>query len=190
VPWRALFSWMALAGISVAAVNLGLLKLALNAVNLFARKVSAFVVLPSDLVGIWNCVTIGIAFVWYQPLLLRLNAWRSIAWISAAAISLTASLFSVEDDQSWGLIAGVGIVATLPGAVLIGWRSRPWMILIAGALFTATFWFMASIGQSIFSKAFGNPVFMAILAANIPYAAVLLYGTELKANTDAVIPDS
>jgi hypothetical protein len=55
------------------------------------------------------------------------------------------------------------------------------MSLIAGALFSATFWFTASIGHSNFTEAFGNPVFMALLAANIPYAAVLLYGTELKA---------
>jgi hypothetical protein len=95
-----LLSWIALTGISVAAVNFGLLKMALTAVALFARNISAFVAVPSDVVGIWDGITIASIFVWFQPLLLRLNAWRSIAWVSAVAFAFTASFFSVNDD-SW-----------------------------------------------------------------------------------------
>jgi len=71
-------------------------------------------------------------------------------------------------------------MAALPGMALIGWRSRSWMALIAGALFSTTFWFTASTASFALHKALGNPVFIAILAANIPYAALLLYGTQLK----------
>jgi hypothetical protein len=65
--------------------------MALNGVALFARNISAFAAVPSDVVGIWNGITIASIFVWFQPLLLRLNAWRSIAWVSAVAFAFTAS---------------------------------------------------------------------------------------------------
>jgi hypothetical protein len=123
----------------------------------------------------------AIIFVWFQPILLRLNGWRSIAWISTAALAftlcLTAPLLSEMAENSWLLPGALGAVVIAPGIALIGYRSRPWMILIAGTLFSATFWGAAS---TIISGRLGNPVFTALLAANVPYAAILLYGTELK----------
>ncbi len=178
--WRTLVSWIALTAISVALVNAGLLKVAFKMADLFARRISSFVTVPREVVGIWSCIIMASTFVWFQPLLLRLNAWRSIAWVGAVAAAFTVSALSIAGDQSWGFYAAPGICLALPGMALIGWRSRPWMSLIAAALFSAMYWFMAATEPAIISEAFGNPVFMALVIANIPYAAALIYGTELK----------
>jgi hypothetical protein len=171
------------AGITVALVNLGLLKLALQAEDRFARKVSALVSRALRIVGVWNWITIALIFVWFQPLLLRLNAWRSIAWLGAFAFAFTASIWLYQsggDSSGSFLLLAVGLMAALPGVALIGWRSRPWMTLIAGALFSATFWFIGVHRPFHLPIWLGNRVFIAVLAANIPYAALLLYGTDLK----------
>jgi hypothetical protein len=182
--WRALLTWIALDSISIAVIDLGFLNGIDEAMQRFARYISRFIAVPSSVVTIWAYISLAVLFVWFQPLLLRLNGWRSIAWISAVtvvlALALSPPILSHLGDKPWFLLGALGIIITLPGLTLIGYRSRPWIMLIAGVLFLAVFWYTASL---ILSHRFGNPVFLSLLAANLPYAAVLLYGTKLKTRT-------
>jgi len=182
--WRALLTWIALDSISIAVIDLGFLNGIDEAMQRFARYISRFIAVPSSFVTMWPYITLAALFVWFQPLLLRLNGWRSIAWISAVtvvlALALSPPILSHLGDKPWFLLGALGIIVTLPGLTLIGYRSRPWMILIAGILFLPVFAVTASM---IRDPRFGGPNSIGLLAANLPYAAVLLYGTKLKTRT-------
>ena len=62
---------------------------------------------------------------------------------------------------------GLGLAAAIPGFALIGERTRPWMMVPAAIAFALTVFVLIPYLD----------IFLAV-AANVPYAAILLYGTR------------
>jgi hypothetical protein len=137
-------------------------------VGFLAGKLAELNLLPPALSvrNVWR-ISFGVAMLtWFQPVLLRLGLFRGVLWFTLFAVICAARVFtgatSLTADASL-----LSLAAALPGLTLIGVRTRPWMILPAAAAFSAMV-----IGLNRDSHKF------APLAANLPYAATLLYGTQ------------
>jgi hypothetical protein len=110
---------------------------------------------------------------WFQPFALRLGLIRGALWVisftvlAMAVISLQPRMFRFGFDFMWILLGGQ--FCGLPGLVAIGARTRAWLTLVGGAL---------AIVILILIRADQASTSAAFLLGNLPYAAVMIYGTR------------
>jgi hypothetical protein len=101
-------------------------------------------------------------------MLLRLNLLRGVLWITAFSVVGAGRMFTGALPYTWLVrFLSLFLAAAIPGLALIGARTRPWMIVPAAACFSAAVvaingWLDASLP----------------IVVNVPYAAILLYGTQ------------
>jgi hypothetical protein len=174
--WRALATWLVLAFVSGAGLVAGR-----NGIDTGVKMVGdAFrsylgISLPVELLGYFNLFAL---ISWFQPLALRVGLVRGVIWMIAYAvlgIVVLNILGRWPGAHSWIENILLAHLCGLPGLDCIGARTRPWLSLVAGSLSVRllaliypvpheTTWFHAS---------------MLLMTANLPYAAIMLYGTRL-----------
>jgi hypothetical protein len=115
---------------------------------------------------------------WFEPFVLRLNLPRGLIWIGLRSIPFHVSPRS-WDHYSVAMTLGYLSSSALSIIVLRGWRSRPWVMLIAGIL-------LASVDFCLleFPTQLGYWFDNAVLS--LPYATILLYGTRLLCQEERV----
>jgi hypothetical protein len=111
---------------------------------------------------------------WFQPICLRLNIFRSALWILiyvVVGLAIYAMYFQFPnrfDEAAFDALLLTPMFG-LPGLVTVGVRTRPWMSP-GGAI-------LSMIVVYVFWDPHGS-LAPAALLANIPYAALMLYGTR------------
>jgi uncharacterized SAM-binding protein YcdF (DUF218 family) len=115
---------------------------------------------------------------WFQPILLRLNYPRAGIWIAISCVVPAAAIgVGLMSAKNSTIVPSVAVGLT--GFALIGWRTYPWMTLVAAVPHALV------LLITLDSPARGLP---AITVASVPYAAILLYGTRLQRPGDSTEP--
>jgi hypothetical protein len=148
---------------------------------------------PGHLGGAWSISLWLIAFTWFQPLLLRLDAMRSLAWIVGFFVSPVIAVMA-NPDGLYGLprlLPLVGSTAAITSTLLlIGQRSRPWLGLLGGLAYGVGLllesartraplvgidvqW-LPSLEFSVFRASLAS----TILVGNLVFALPLIFGTK------------
>jgi hypothetical protein len=123
----------------------------------------------------WGAASVTLLFCWFEPLLLRLNLARGLAWLGVKVfVTVIFGLVPYPNmpttDVMWRWQFENFVCAAGPAVVLIGWRARPWMTVTAAMLHCSAFFLLR----------FASWRYDSIVAAAL-YSAALLYGTrELK----------
>jgi hypothetical protein len=171
--WRALLTWVGFAVLAGAVTNWvgfeGFNKIYEgfeNLVNLISP-----VRVSREYMNLVMSVNLFLAWIWYEPVVLRLNLVRGAAWLILRVTQLW-SFGSVAGPGDNGAAAVIGILA-IAGMVpvLWNWRSRPWMPLVGSTL---SFEFAALVVRTHprVGFLFWVPIF------SLPVAVVMLYGTR------------
>ncbi len=136
--------------------------------HLFVRL--AHIAPPAEVTWIVGVINYELLTSWFEPLALRLNLARSMAWLGV--LVLGAVVFERFHSQ-WNLPACWLVRAVLWVPVLCGWRSRPWLCLPATAL---TYGVVILRGHL---PGLNSPAPWLNVAVALPLATILLYGTRL-----------
>jgi hypothetical protein len=173
VRWRAFLTWVALSWLMMRFDNYWSRQVALDWITTrLAPSTARGWFLTSTWVSLCTACLMG----WFQPILLRLSLVRTIAWIGTLVLGdLLPDVLALHGEFRWMYYEFYS--ASLPGVVLIGERSRPWMIIPAAALSV----FIQCVSMSLaewqgFSS--GHVYYADFVISSVPYAAVLLYGTR------------
>jgi hypothetical protein len=196
--WRTLVAWIALsvaaAAIFSSRLGTGLYHGLLHVADELPRRLP----LPIhviDLPEVWWVSLIMFAFMWFQPLLLRLDSSRTCAWIAAFTVSPVIGAM-VHYQKLAGFIALfpyiVGTTAALTSTLLlIGQRTRPWLGFLAGlavmlGLLAASAYVFALRGgpeswAGVTSSNVGLPGLypMVVVSAVRPSLLVIMFGNVL-----------
>ena len=172
-PWRALLTCVGLAMLMGWAFDLGADQTIGHGVGFFYEHLARD--LHIDLPYAWACGYTGsmvCVMFWFEPLALRLNLLRGLAWLAVRSVPFVLFNLNVRHDvaltQAFTLLAW----SALAVPVLCGWRSRPWVSVIGGALMAGGAYYVET---PVF---YYEGAWLRIPALSLPYAAVLLYGTR------------
>ena len=111
---------------------------------------------------------------WFHPLCLRLGVIRSTLWIVSyvtvgLVIYMVYPLISHRFSEALFDAVLLPPMLGLPGLAVIGVRTRPWISPCAAIV--------SSIAVFAFWRSEGSLITGALLA-NVPYAALMIYGTK------------
>lgn len=172
-PWRALLTWVVLAMLGSLANSPTrghkVVEMVYLVLDLLARALHTL--LPHEMWEIGILSNLCLLVFWIEPLALRLNLLRGLAWIGLRSVPFVGSLVFLPYEGKLMLPFVILACSPLSALVLKGWRSRPWMLLIGAALMAGVFLFLQSL------QLHGNGWFQ-LPAMSLPFAAVLLYGTR------------
>jgi hypothetical protein len=135
--WRALLTWVGMTALMSYVGRLGAWTMFLDMDQFFFDQVNR--ALPTPLPG--RTVTVALVSnifflqFWIEPLALRLNLLRGLAWMGLRILPIAGLEAFLHGDIT--VIRPLNIVAcsALNWLVLSGWRSRPWMAVLGGSLF-------------------------------------------------------
>ena len=134
-PWRALLTWIGLAILAECDYGVGASYLVFKTSTTLFMRVDGMLSAPVPPV-FWQFareLDIALLYCWFEPLALRLNLRRGLVWLALRCLPtvvVAIVVSKVESASPW-----VRFVSTaLPGLALIGWRSRPWMTVVGGAV--------------------------------------------------------
>jgi hypothetical protein len=121
-----------------------------------------------NLPDVWWWSVFLVAFTWFQPVLLRLDFKRSLAWVAVFAATPSIAVMAHPDGlYGWFSLHPwiIGTVAALTStALLIGQRTRPWCGLLGGIAY----------GAYSNDLAFAFPY----IVANVLFGIPLIFGTK------------
>jgi hypothetical protein len=111
------------------------------------------------------------AFLWFFPFALQLGWLRAAIWVGLIGIATALTSISLE------LEVGVPL---LPCIAMVGRRTRPWMAIPA----VVALFLVAAVRVRISPDAFAWPNALTAHGARyaamlLPYAAILIFGTNL-----------
>jgi hypothetical protein len=184
-PWRALLTWTVFAGASGFVDDHWWDEWIGPAIILFHGVAVSLAPAPFTNIPFWvpQMATQLLQETFIEPFALRLSLPRSIAWIAIRiAASLSFSVFHPSVTtwasqvsgksayyfirEAWPLLWSVVLIP-----VLCGWRTRPWMCVLAVAASALINYLVPdSLYESIWT-------WRALHV--IPYSAILLFGTRL-----------
>jgi hypothetical protein len=170
--WRALLTWLILVMLDARIIQHFSYNRLERAVTWPIKAINDWIPI-SLLLGytpILLSLNIALAMIWFEPLALRFNLWRGIAWLFLRAVPwVIISRFSTNVWESLGVILFFDIAIII---ILRGWRSRPWMILICWVLL---------VGAILWKKttSMNTPYWVQSAILSACYALPMLYGTQL-----------
>jgi hypothetical protein len=124
----------------------------------------------------WIC-SVQAMLSWFQPVVLRLGAVRVALWIAVYVLLGAGLIFSLDRAPGMYSVRDLIVIGHwfgVPGMVVIGARTHPWQSFVGAA---AALGLLALFGWKALSFGSGSMV-SGLILANLPYAAVMLYGTE------------
>ena len=173
-PWRALLTWLALVGLTFAAVDVvgskALEKVIEWPLKLFAGVLSRRLFFTVR--GIVTAINFMLLIVWFEPFALRLDLPRGIAWLALRIAPHVAPWFFGPIYGLSPYTAAELLCAVVAVLVLRGWRSRPWMCIIGVALSFA-------VDEWVSGTPYPSPTWLAAMIGTFPLAVLLLCGTRL-----------
>ncbi len=182
-PWRALITWVVLASLIGAVEDIFGFDGILSGINWAFDQSNRYLpwpLHPGVLQFLYVANTV-LFLTWFEPIILRLNLWRAVAWVLLRIGLLLCA------DYSWpyrGISTDAAVyllwsVATVP--LLHGRRTRPWASIPAASL-SLIVWELLKLMPS------APPAWFGVAAVPFPYAAVMLYCTRLvgQATPDSV----
>jgi len=131
--------------------------------------------LPQGVLLIARSCNFVFLFTWFEPLVLRLNWTRGMAWIALRIAPFVFENFLSLDGQVYERIIFFVVSSGAQVLVLHGWRSRPWMCLVGVMLAFTAIGFVKMIPRELQNR-FGWLGFVALM---VIYSVPLIYGTRL-----------
>jgi len=173
--WRSFAVWAALTIGSIFAftspLSVQIMEGADVAIHVFRRWLSLSSI---DLSLVWDWSVSVFALTWFQPVLLRLDRKRGVAWIVGftAWPAIVGLLFGFDWEYVHFAHFMFAISALTAVLLLKGQRTRPWLGVIAA--------FGYLIGMSLSRSADIIDYKIVWILANMFFGAVLLFGTERR----------
>jgi len=183
--WRTLITWAVFAGASACLIDSGFrgwMDLLTRRLSMTLRSLTGY----SPTAAFLEMASVFGVMCWFQPLCLRLGVIRSTLWIvSYVAVGLVIYMVYplISNRFSEALFDAVLLppMLGLPGLAVIGVRTRAWISPCAAIL--------SSIAVFAFWRSEGSLLTGALLA-NVPYAALMIYGTKPRRPSLAGAPGS
>jgi len=172
--WLMLFVAVVVSGAS-AAISFRLLERfpMRELVELFFSQ-AAQVGIPSPWLDTASALHRGVvwwsAFGWFYPVALRLGFLRTVVWIGLAAIGVPIA-DAIWSKSPTGNEIRFLLPVLLPCVTMVGRRTRPWMAIPASVAFIVVGYFSSRIGSWDLN--------LSIAVQTLPYAAILIFGTNL-----------
>jgi hypothetical protein len=174
--WQAVLIWLTLAGVSGAVIDTRAFQWGFD--NLYGTLIKQTarlgLAVPGGLREIIAFCNVFVLMTWFHPVALRLNLSRTLIWLAICTTCCFA--FFIIEFRYWDRLgvlfftAGPGIA----GLALIGWRTRPLMSVVASVLAACVvqclLWFQVRTAS--------GPYWLILMAVNLPYALVMIYGTK------------
>jgi uncharacterized SAM-binding protein YcdF (DUF218 family) len=176
--WRALATWVVLSTLMCVALNFGVGDAIYERSIHFASKLGSWLAIPwHTLASVWIESAALFVIMWFQSVLLRLSTARTLGWIALSCILPAATQGLTTSSETYILASSCALAFT--GLALIGWRTRPWMTVVAAMAYSAVLLLTAN------APIRGLP---ALALASLPHGAILLYGTRLLRYVDGREP--
>jgi hypothetical protein len=173
--WRAVLTWVALAGLMgwliFDPITAHWIE-RMGGVYFRAVNQAANSHLPGWLRYAPAIGTMFLCGCWFEPLLLRLDLFRGLAWIALRTLAPASVKVFAGGLSAFMAALVIGAALGLSVLVLRGWRSRPWMPVIAIPLMILVYCLLVISEITM-------PSWLLGAALAFPSAAVLLYGTRL-----------
>ena len=171
--WRTVITWAVFAGASACLIDSGFrgwMDLVTRRLSMTLRSLIGY----SPTAAFLEMASVFGVMCWFHPLCLRLGVIRSTLWIvSYVAVGLVIYMVYplISNRFSGALFDAVLLppMLGLPGLAVIGIRTRPWISPCAAIV--------SSIAVFAFWRNEGSLLTGALLA-NVPYAALMIYGTK------------
>jgi hypothetical protein len=180
VRWRALLTWIVLAGLSGLALKMGYIDWIEGVLRWVTTELSPYLGTLPNLRYVVICQFL-VVLNWYQPVALNLGLGRCLLWIALSVVLGISAVVMLDrpyrpyDNHIINLLI-VGLLGGVPGLVVIGVRTRPWMTFVGAALAIGL---LITTGWT--SKVLGlEALVFGMILANLPYAAVMIYGTSRR----------
>ena len=171
--WRAFLTWMVLAIIAGRLVEIDSELLDRHTIWMVSALNDYGIVLNASDFYIGNMV---VAQIWFQPVALRIGLLRTVLWIVLASLAATVML-SVCPDRWHGLasLISVGNLAGLPGLLVTGVRTRPWLSPVGGLVSITALQLVNSLAPTF--EWLRYSFLRDTIISQAIYAAVMLWGT-------------
>jgi hypothetical protein len=173
VRWRALGTWVVLAICTGLFLQHCFDRWIGEAIRVVVLKFSSLgLALPVPFLELCNIFAL---LSWYQPVILRLRAIRCVLWVvSYVLLGLFVAYFFPDLFYRYRFseAAVIAQLCGIPGLVVIGARTRPWMTLAGGVISL-----LALLAQPL-GILFWSWFAWVLFVVNLPYAVVMIYGTR------------
>jgi len=181
--WRALLTWLLFSMLSSAAFESLLfsrldltLRLRFRSNAMHWSPILLSVHYADLLYFTIRGVNFALIAFWLEPLALRLSSLRSAVWFASRFIPGLVVYFVDDIFPSMNRVESLACYKLLPAVTMMlalrGWRSRPWMCLVAPLASEAIGELTVSIDANIRQCFFDG-------INTLAFAATLLYGTRL-----------
>jgi hypothetical protein len=177
-PWRALLTWLALAALSGYTLDAGGWNAINRVTNFFLSTLKQIQPIP---IPAWLSYAARLSnwflfVVWFEPLILRLNLLRGLAWLGLRILPFAVVAMFHSRINDWEMALGWLVSSSVVVPVLWRQRSPSWVSAIAGVIVAGVQYGLESY---YLQRKIGYPTWILLTATTLPYAAIMLYCTRL-----------